>query len=165
MSILIVDDSPPVVSLMRATLGRAGYEGTVCKDCGPAALSYLGIDPSGASLPEIDCVLLDIGMPGMDGIEVCRRIKAHPAYADTPVIMVTIRDEAEILYEAFTAGAHDFISKPVRELELLARLKAAIFMKQEIAARRALEAEVIRLKGQLAEANDLLSELRIKPTS
>jgi len=151
MSILIVDDSPPVVSLLRATLGRAGYEGAVCKDCGPAALSYLGIDPPGPFKPEIDCVLLDIGMPGMDGIEVCRRIKEHPAYADTPVIMVTIRDEAEILREAFMAGASDFITKPVRELELLARLKAVLAMKREIMARKALEVEVASLKEKLAE--------------
>ena len=153
MSILIVDDSPPVASLLRAALGRAGYEGSVWKDSGPAALSYLGIDPSGPSVPELDCVLLDIGMPGMDGIEVCRRIKAHPAYSYTPVIMVTIRDEAETLHEAFIAGANDFISKPVRELELLSRLKAAIAMKQEIIVRKALEAEVASLNEKLAIDN------------
>lgn len=161
MSILIVDDSPSVVRLLQATLGRAGYEGTVCKDCGPAALRYLGIEPPVASVPGLDCVLLDIVMPGMDGIEVCRRIKAHPAYIDTPVIMVTIRDEAETLREAFIAGAHDYITKPVRELELLARLKAAIALKQEIVARKAREAELVRLNEKLAEANGLLAELTI----
>ncbi len=152
MSILIVDDSPTVVCLMRATLGRAGYI-TVCKDCGAAALSYLGIDPPERTVSELDCILLDIGMPGMNGIEVCRRIKEHPAYTDTPIIMVTIRDEAETLRQAFLAGANDFIAKPVRELELLSRLKAAITMKKEILARKTLEAEVARLNEELSKAS------------
>lgn len=161
MSILIVDDSPPVVKLLQATLGRAGYTETTCTGCGAAALSYLGIEPAAESLPTVDCVLLDIVMPGVDGIEICRIIKSHPAYADTPVIMVTVRDEPETLREAFRAGANDYITKPVRELELVARLKAAIRLKKEIEARKAREAELVRMTEKLAEANTLLAELTI----
>lgn len=161
MSILLVDDSPPVLRLLQSILERAGYQDLVCADCGVAALRYLGIEPASTSPPAVDCILLDIVMPGIDGIEVCRRIKASSAHADTPVIMVTIRDEAETLRDAFTAGAHDYITKPVRELEIVARLKSAICLKKEIEGRKAREVELIRLTEQLAEANGLLAELTI----
>ncbi len=161
MSILIVDDSPPVIRLLQATLERAGYDDIFCADCGAVALRYLGIEPTATPGSAVDCVLLDIVMPGLDGIEVCRRIKAHPAHCDTPVIMVTVRDEAETLRDAFMAGAHDYITKPVQELELLARLKSAISLKKAIEARKAREAELLRSTQQLAEANGLLAELTI----
>lgn len=161
MSILIVDDSPPVIRLLQATLERAGYADIVCADCGAAALRHLGIEPAATSAPAVDCILLDIVMPGMDGIEVCRLIRSHPPYADTPIIMVTVMDEAETLRDAFMAGAQDYITKPVRELELVARLKSAISLKKEIEARKAREAELLRLTEKLAEANTLLAELTI----
>lgn len=160
MGILLVDDSPPVLRLLQAILERSGYDEVVCADCGVAALRHLGIEPS-LPPPEVDCILLDIVMPGIDGIEVCRRIKASPAHADTPVIMVTVRDEAETLRDAFLAGAHDYITKPVRELELVARLKSAIALKKEIEGRKAREVELMRLTEKLAEANGLLAELSI----
>ena len=161
MRILIVDDSPLVIRLLQAILARAGYDEVVCADCGIAALRYLGIEPASTPAPAVDCILLDIVMPGIDGIEVCRRIKANPAHADTPVIMVTIRDEDETLWDAFMAGAHDYITKPVRELELVARLKSALSLKREIEGRKLREVELLRLTEKLAEANTLLAELTI----
>jgi len=160
MSMLIVDDSPPVIRLLHAFLERAGYDDVVCADGGVAALRYLGIEPS-LPPPAVDCILLDIVMPEIDGIEVCRRIKSTPAYADTPVIMVTIRNEVETLRDAFIAGAHDYITKPVREVELAARLKSAITLKKEIECRKAREAEIVRLTEKLAEANVQLAELTV----
>lgn len=161
MSILIVDDSPPVLRLLQSMLERAGYTETICTDCGKTALNKLGIEPATENTPAIDCILLDIVMPGMDGLEVCRRIKAHPAYQDTPVIMVTVRDEVETLRDAFSAGAHDYITKPARELELVARLKAAITLKNEIKTRKLREAELLLSTQKLAEANQLLARLTI----
>ena len=161
MSILIVDDSPAEIRLLQNTLERAGYSDIVAADCGEAALRHLGLELSGPAHPSIECVLLDIVMPGIDGIEVCRRIKANPAHSDTPVIMVTMRDEAETLRDAFLAGAHDYITKPVRELELVARLKAALTLTREIQRRKAHEQELILLGEKLAEANTLLEQLTI----
>lgn len=158
---MIVDDSPLVLKMLQATLMRAGYADIVCADCGAAALRYLGLEPQAPSSPAVDCILLDIVMPDLNGIEVCRRIKANPAYADTPVIMVSVRDEAETLRDAFAAGAHDYITKPVRELEVLTRLKSAITLKQEITARKSHEAELVCLTEKLSEANALLGELTI----
>ncbi len=161
MSILIVDDSPPVIRLLQATLERAGYADILCADCGAAALRHLGIEPASTAVSAVECILLDIVMAGMDGIEVCRIIRSHPRYTDTPIIMVTVMDEAETLRDAFMAGAQDYITKPVRELELVARLKSAISLKKEIEARKAREAELLRLTEKLAEANTLLAELTI----
>lgn len=161
MSILIVDDSPPVLRLLQATLERAGYCETICADGGATALRLLGIEPAAPPRPEVDCILLDIVMPGLNGIEVCRIVKSHSAYRDTPVIMVTVRDEVETLRDAFDAGAQDYITKPVRELELLARLKASITLKQETVARKAREAELQTLTEKLSEANGMLAKLTI----
>jgi diguanylate cyclase (GGDEF)-like protein len=161
MGIVIVDDSPTILRLLQAILEQAGYDDVVCADCGKAALRYLGVEPSITPAPAVDCILLDIVMPGIDGIEVCRRIKASPTYSDTPVIMVTVREEVETLRDAFMAGAHDYITKPVREVELVARLKAAITLKKEAEGRKAREVELIHLTEKLAEANSLLAELTI----
>lgn len=161
MSILLVDDSPPVIRMLAEILKRAGYNDVVDTDCGGAALRYLGIEPTGTPAPAVDCILLDIMMPGINGIEVCRRIKSKPAFVDTPVIMVTMRDEAETLRDAFLAGAHDYITKPVREIELLARLKAAIALKKEVEGRKAREAELLGVTEKLAAANTMLAELTI----
>lgn len=161
MSILIVDDSPPVLRLLQSMLERAGYTDTICADCGETALNHLGIEPSLETKPAIDCILLDIVMPGMDGLEVCRCIKAHPDYQDIPVIMVTVRDDVETLRDAFKAGAHDYITKPARELELVARLEASITLKNEIKTRKLREAELLHTSQELARANKLLAGLSI----
>lgn len=161
MSILLVDDSPSEIRLLQRTLERAGYQDIVVADCGEAALLHLGLEQSNPAHLDIECVLLDIVMPGLDGIEVCRRIKADPVYSDTPVIMVTMRDEVETLRDAFLAGAHDYITKPVRELELVARLKSALALTREVQSRKAHEQELLRLSEELTQANALLAQLTI----
>nr|MBF0223634.1 diguanylate cyclase [Desulfobulbaceae bacterium] len=161
MSILIVDDSPPVLRLLQATLDRAGHKKIQCLESGNKALEFLGIQPAQDTHPKIDCILLDIVMPGIDGIETCRLIKAHQAYRDTPVLMVTIRDEQETLKRAFEAGASDYITKPTGELELLARVKSAVKLKKEIDTRKAREQELLKLYRDLERNNILLAELTI----
>ena len=161
MSILIVDDSPPVLRLLQATLNRAGYVHTHCARSGREALEYLGVGSTGGAGRDIDCILLDIVMPGIDGIETCRRIKETSRYRDTPILMVTIKDDVESLQAAFDAGAVDYLTKPVRELELLARLKSAILLKKEMDARKARERELMRLTRRLEDANRMLERLTV----
>lgn len=160
MSILIVDDSPPVLRLLEATLERDGYKDVHCFKSGVEALDFLSKNISEGGR-ELDCVLLDIVMPEMDGIEVCRAIKEQERFAGTPVIMVTIKDDSETLRDAFEVGAVDYITKPVRELELLARVKAAIKLKNEMLHRKDRESELIEMQKQLTEANHLLAEMSI----
>jgi len=100
--VLIVDDEESVRTVVSAFLQRRGYE-VVAVGSGPMALARLiGFHP--------DMILLDIRMPGMDGIETLRKIRE--LVPSTPVIMVTATDEEEVAHEALRIGACDYITKP-----------------------------------------------------
>jgi len=81
-------------------------------------------------------------MPGLDGVEACRRIKAVERFRDTPIIMVTAMSEAGFLEAAFAAGAVDYLTKPVNRVELLARVRSALRLKREMDRRKAREQEL-----------------------
>ena len=119
-TILIVDDQPQNLRLLEAVLEPRGYR-TVAAESGEAALEVL-------SREQADLVLLDILMPGMDGYEVCRRIRENPATAFLPVVMITASDTAQKL-RATEAGADDFVAKPFDQGELLARVKSLVRIK------------------------------------
>jgi adenylate cyclase len=119
--ILVVDDQPQNVRLLDAVLSPRGYR-VVSATSGHEALGALRVD-------EIDLVLLDIRMPGMDGYEVCRRLRDDPETAFLPVVMVTA-SEAEQKVRAIEAGADDFISKPFDQAELLARVRSLLRIKR-----------------------------------
>jgi adenylate cyclase len=117
--ILVVDDLPQNVRLLRAVLEPRGYE-VVSASSGEEALT---------ALERADLVLLDVLMPGMDGYEVCRRIRADPATAFLPVVMITASGEQE-KRRALEAGADDFITKPFDQAELLARVGSLLRIKR-----------------------------------
>ena len=77
-------------------------------------------------------ILMDLTMPEMDGIDACRRIKASPRLHDIPIIVVTAREELNFLEDAFAAGVTDFITKSVKQVELLTRVRSALTLKHEI---------------------------------
>jgi diguanylate cyclase (GGDEF)-like protein/PAS domain S-box-containing protein len=137
--ILVVDDSRDNLDLMEALLVSEGFERIHLAFSGQEALSLL------ASHPDIGLVLLDMMMPGMDGHEVCRRISQNEAWCHIPVIIVTggalRRNEA--LEKSFAAGAMDFITKPINEVELLSRITSALTLYKEraIRLRKTLELE------------------------
>ena len=114
--VLIVDDSADTLKIVRAVLEQAEYEVCLASD-GESALECLSwITP--------DAILLDAVMPGWSGFETCRRIKADAGLAQIPVIFMTGLVETEHVVEAFAAGGIDYVTKPLREPELLARLAA-----------------------------------------
>ena len=119
--ILVVDDNQLNLDLLDARLTMEYYEVITALD-GQTALDILKTEP-------IDIVLLDVMMPGMDGFEVCRRIKGDPATMDVPVVMVTALDQAEDRVTGLEAGADDFLTKPVNEMQLLARVKSLVRLK------------------------------------
>jgi DNA-binding response OmpR family regulator len=86
--------------------------------------------------PKVDLILMDIMMPGIDGLEACRSIKADPRMADVPVIMVTAVTDADSLRRAFAAGAIDYIRKPILGVELVARVCTVLTMTAEMAMRK-----------------------------
>jgi class 3 adenylate cyclase/CheY-like chemotaxis protein len=118
--ILVVDDTPQNVRLLEAILVPRGYA-VVGASSGQQAL-----DRVAEQLPDI--VLLDIMMPGMDGHEVCRRLRADPSTALLPVVMVTASGDQNKV-KALESGADDFIPKPVNQTELLARVRSLLRIK------------------------------------
>jgi two-component system sensor histidine kinase/response regulator len=143
--VLVVDDLPRNVQLVGSILTRKGYE-VLFATSGEAALERLN-----ARLP--DLVLLDLMMPGMDGLEVCRRIKKDPRTLHLPVIFLTAANESDLAAKALTEGAVDFISKPFNTAELLARVRTHVDLKR---TRDELE-RIISQKNELmsAVAHDL----------
>jgi adenylate cyclase len=119
--VLVVDDQPTNIKLLDATLSPRGYDvrGVESGEQALAALTEGGTD----------LVLLDIVMPGLDGYEVCRRIREDPATAFLPVVMVTASGEEQKL-KALEAGADDFLTKPIDRNELLARVASLARIKR-----------------------------------
>jgi CheY-like chemotaxis protein len=112
--ILAVDDTPSDLDLFATILGREGYNLALAKD-GLQALDM-------AAKEKPDLILLDILMPGMGGLETCRRLKADPATQDIPVIFVTANSGSDEVLAGFEVGAVDYVTKPFRIPELLARV-------------------------------------------
>lgn len=116
--ILIVDDTDSARFLVRTILSSAGYDVLECKD-GKSALEACLSDP-----PQL--LVLDLMMPGVDGIQVCRELRSRYSEIDLPIVVVTAKDESEALPEVLKAGANDYISKPISREVLLARVKNQI---------------------------------------
>ena len=154
MSILIVDDTPVNLVLLEDILKQEGYNDIHCVTSAAEAFTLLA--QSGAG---VDLILMDLVMPGMDGIEACRQIKAQERIKDIPVVMITVRDDTEALQQAFAAGANDYIIKPVKEAELLSRVRAVMRLKREIDRRKAREAELLRMTEKLEMINKTLENL------
>jgi len=154
MAILIVDDIPVNLMLIEEILQQEGYTDIHCARSGEEALEMLAAtEDIETEEKRIDLILMDVMMPGMDGIETCRRIKEQDRLRDIPVIMVTIRDDDEALAQAFAMGAADYIIKPVREAELLARVRAVLKLKRETDRRKIREHEMVELARQLETMN------------
>ena len=143
MKILLVDDSEDSRDLTEGALLSAGYSDTVTTASGWETLKFLDVGRTTDEGPPVDIALLDIVMPEMDGVEVCARIRNDPRYADLPIIMVTSLDDMNSLANAFVAGATDYVTKPVNRIELVARVRAALRLKQELDRRQARERELL----------------------
>ena len=158
MRILIVDDSQDSLLLLRSILTTAGYADVLTAGSAREAFTPLGMDgPSEGSSP-FDLILMDLVMPEMDGLEACRRVKAQDRLRDVPVIMVTAQTAPEDLQSAFAAGAMDYITKPLKKAELLARVQSALTLKREMDTRKAHERELTDKNRELEQA---LSEVKI----
>jgi len=147
--ILIVDDQPTSVKMLAAKLTNEYYQVLTAAD-GAAALEAVERDAP-------DLVLLDIMMPGMDGFDVCRRIKQNPKHTHIPVVMVTALGGQEDRIRGLEAGADDFLTKPVDDTTLFARVRSLVRLKHMLEQWRMREATSERL-GFVTEAMDVMDD-------
>lgn len=122
--VLVVDDILPNVKLLEAKLSGEYF------DVITATSGAEGIQKAETQSPDI--ILLDVMMPGMDGFEACQRLKSNPATAHIPVVMVTALTDATDRVRGLEAGADDFLSKPVNDLALMARVRSLVRLKMTI---------------------------------
>ncbi len=143
--VLVVDDILPNVKLLEAKLSSEYYD-VLTATSGEEALIKAAEDSP-------DIILLDVMMPGMDGFEVCRRIKDNPLLSHIPVVMVTALTENEDRVRGLEAGADDFLSKPVNDIALMARVRSLVRLKMTVDEWRARETTATQLGVADAEAN------------
>jgi CheY-like chemotaxis protein len=159
MKILAVDDDPYSLEILTLIAARAGFTDVSTALSGEIALDMLGKDDV-----VFDCLLLDINMPGMDGIELCELVRTMPAYSKTPIIMLTAMAEKSYIDRAFQAGATDYANKPFDIVELNARLRMAeevVIARQEAAAAIS-TSDTHRSEGAIQHAFDISDEVPIE---
>jgi class 3 adenylate cyclase/AmiR/NasT family two-component response regulator len=141
--ILIADDNPTNVDILRARLAAHGYDIVTAGD-GEAALAA-------ARAGEPDVILLDVMMPKLDGFEVCRRLKADSDLPFMPIILVTARAESKDVITGLEAGADEYLTKPVDQGALVARVKSMLRIK---ALHDTVQAQAVRLEAQAVELRE-----------
>ncbi|AMW82831.1 response regulator [Pseudomonas yamanorum] len=146
--VLIVDDTPDNLAMLSDALDDAGYMVLVALD-GLSALNRV-------QRRRPDLILLDAVMPGLDGFETCRRLKAQPASADIPVVFMTGLTDSKHVVQGFEVGGSDYVTKPIQTDEVLARVAAHLRTSRILlSARAATQPSVITLEDE--PAHKLLS--------
>jgi two-component system, OmpR family, alkaline phosphatase synthesis response regulator PhoP len=122
--ILVVEDDAEVMDLIRTALSFKEYTSAETSSGGNAVQLAMQEKP--------DLVILDLALPDMDGLEVCRRLKAEESTKNIPVIMLTARDSVSDIVRGLEAGANDYVTKPFEVMELMARVRAQIRLAEDI---------------------------------
>ena len=141
--ILIVDDNPMNLEILQTRLAVHGYEIVTAAD-GEEALTI-------ASEKQPDLILLDVMMPRMDGIEVCRRLRSDPSLPFTPIILVTAKSDSKDVIAGLEAGGDEYLAKPVDQPALVARVKSMLRIK---ALHDTVQAQAARLEAQATELRE-----------
>ncbi|WPO98232.1 response regulator transcription factor [Pseudomonas sp. HR96] len=141
--ILIVDDTPDNLALLADALDDAGYRVLVAMD-GHSALARI-------ARRRPDLILLDAMMPGLDGFQTCRQIKAQPDSADIPVLFMTALTDPEHVVQGFEAGAIDYVTKPIECREVLARVASHLRTAQILQAARERRTSSLSLDDPVAQ--------------
>ena len=117
-SVLIVEDDTALADVLTYNIGQAGYDVALARD------GQDGLTQAQLKLP--DLIILDLMLPVIDGLEVCRRLRADPATSGIAVLMLTAKSEESDQVVGFSMGADDYVTKPFNPRELLARIKAVL---------------------------------------
>ncbi|MDY6931492.1 MAG: response regulator, partial [Halobacteriota archaeon] len=156
--ILVVDDLPDNVELLAQTLEDYDYD-VISAENGRGA-----IDKATSELP--DLILLDVMMPDLDGYSVCDILTSKEETLDIPIIMLTAKTLPEDLKKGFDVGAHDYIKKPFEEVELIARVQAALRLKDSRDALKTKNIELLNMAEELSIKNkDLAGLIRDSPVA
>jgi sigma-B regulation protein RsbU (phosphoserine phosphatase) len=150
MNILVVDDAPDNLLLLEAILEGEDFNSVVLANSAVDAYQKLKENKDNSA---IDLILMDIMMPDISGIEAIKEIRSHPDYQDIPILVVSARSETDSLVEAFEAGAVDYLTKPINELELIARIRSMLRLKSETDHRKFHEKELEELARELELKN------------
>jgi two-component system, cell cycle response regulator len=146
--VLLVDDEPLNVKLMETRLTVAGYQVVT------AATGEEGLAQAFKTRPDI--ILLDVMMPGLNGYQVTSQLKADPELKIIPIVLLTALEDAEAKVKGLNAGADDFLSKPVNQLELLARIRSLIKLKR-------LQEELVKMNRAAQPPDDLQTDIQEIP--
>lgn len=150
-NILVVDDTPANLNVLTTILAQQGYK------VRPANSGEVAILVAQKALP--DLILLDIQMPGLNGIEVCKRLKGLETTRHIPIIFISALDEALDKVEAFEVGGADYITKPFQILEVLARVEHQLALDRQRRQITALGALGTVLRGQVVRLGEGLAAL------
>ncbi len=159
MGILIVDDSEVFRAMTSYLLEEAGYKELLLCESAEDAFEATGFNHPETTATDIELILLDINLPGVSGLEACDLFSRHPVFCDIPIIIISGVGSIDGLDAAFSAGAIDFITKPPGRTELLARVRSALRLNNEISKRKARENELLILNQRLEEMNEALEKL------
>lgn len=164
MRIAIVDDNLINQMIVEKILDGAGFLNHVSFNNAWELFSYLGMDQQQADRVEAtpDLILMDMMMPGVDGIEACRRIQSVEKLKDIPIIIVTALGDSHKLAEALDVGAIDYVVKPINKIELLARIRVALRLRAELNWHKAKERD---MSLELALAKQVQESVLSKPFS
>lgn len=113
--IMVVDDEEGALTLIGIMLERGNFEVLKARD------AYAALDMLKSSTP--DLIILDVMMPGMDGIELCKRLRGMPAFGKTPIVMLSARGDPEAIERGRQAGANDYLQKPILHHDLLVKIR------------------------------------------
>ncbi|NJN62065.1 MAG: response regulator [Coleofasciculaceae cyanobacterium RL_1_1] len=149
--LLVVDDTPVSAEVLSEVLRKANYDVRTARD-GLSAIEIVNNDP-----PEL--ILLDVIMPGIDGFETCRRLKANPEHTDIPVIFITGSDDTDSRVHGLEAGAVDYITKPFEYTEAISRIEVHLRLYR---LNRTLEHQVEERTAQLRETVEELQTMQMK---
>ncbi len=122
-TVLVVEDEEDILALLHFNLIKAGYD-VICATCGEEGLNSV-------TEHKPDMVLLDLMLPGIDGLEICRRLRTQESTKDTPIIMLTAKGEESDVVKGLELGADDYVTKPFSIKVLLARVNTVIRRRNE----------------------------------
>ncbi len=155
--IVIVDDEPEENALIYSkVLQQAGYENIEFVESVDLLIHLL--NEAVAQSSDIDLILMDVLMPGKDGIEGIYQVKQYELFNDIPIVMLSASDDKQLLKKAFEAGALDYITKPVDAIELQARVGAALRLNAELKQRKRWEKELLEMTRTLMDNNAKLEQ-------